>query len=576
MSPSLPERQNMQGIKNAAIAATIIGEVTPVNEALRASVFMAGQLYLKDPLLVAASVGVATMAIEGSAAVATAAALHSTAGKRVTEKINEKLSSSKLERLLETNPLTEAAIGLTMGSAVAEAVKHRQYSERTIEEDRRYGLKAALGISAISMYQAYAVSKGLEEISATNIAGIAIATGIAVAAVSKIRNQRNMLSEIERSKEYYQANMNSNLLGPQKEGIPLADLQEVFEDPRTEYVTLNDKKSKRLWPLLTPIENNSEYRTEYFSKEEIGKTYYLSVPKKTEDIDWGSVNEQMEVILRRLSEKEVTIVFDFLESSKDTNLTWLEDRITSAGCVTAAMDDMKDEKNDTSASVQHFEGLMHSGAAEDRPSLDLRETYLTNMEGVKNHEEVFEGSVLLNPYTIDLPASEEGTTMDRLWAIYSKRFTDLVENHPARQAQTYEELKSMISDPRNLTIAYKHKGEIVTFAVLSDVNACDWLNTQYYTDKFSDENVYYFPGIATDPEKQGNNYSLQVISLVTEIFKNSQKSCRIVFQCTNISADYIPKIIETGASLLGVDLKVNEMDRYSYRSVVLNRSGHVS
>lgn len=360
---------------------------------------------------------------------------------------------------------------------------------------------------------------------------------------------------------FYERSIASQTLGPQLEGFTPHDVVRVFNDPETVKVKLVREEGEYDWPLLTPVKNFSEYLPSYFA-DRYGSDVdcmYLSLPPETHDL-----SEEVVAELKKLSDTDKTLIVDQLGASD--KLDKFGEQLGEYG-IQVQVDELIDPKNNTPATVFHFEGLTEV-VPDEVPvdSSDLREVY-QGMEAELSGE----GTQLVDVSRVDEPLETGVSMRDRLWQIYQQQFGQLIENHPARQAQYEYEFDAMLRDPETLTIAHLVDGDVVSFATfVGNIESCDWLNTDFYRQNFPDEKVLYFPGIATDAEKQGNHYAMNLIDLVAKLCVRAKVQPRIVFQCTNISADYIPHIVKGAVEATGLaKIEINEMARYDYRAIRL-------
>lgn len=360
---------------------------------------------------------------------------------------------------------------------------------------------------------------------------------------------------------FYERVIASQTLGPQLEGFTPHDVIEVFNDPETVKVKITREEGEYDWPLLTPVKNFSEYLPSYFVDRygSADDCLYLSLPPEKDDLSEEVVTE-----LKKLSDTNKTLIIDQLATNG--KLGDFSEQLNANG-IQVHVDELIDPKNDTPATVFHFEGLTEV-VPDEVPvaSSDLRKVY-QGMEA----ELSAEGTRLIDVNKVDELLDSGMSMRDRLWQIYEQQFSQLIENHPARQAQYEYEFDAMLRDPETLTIAHFVDGDVVSFAsFVGNIEACDWLNTEYYQQKFPGEKVLYFPGIATDAEKQGNHYAMNLIDMVAKLCSRAKVQPRIVFQCTNISADYIPHIVKGAVEATGLaKIEINEMARYDYRAVRL-------
>ena len=371
------------------------------------------------------------------------------------------------------------------------------------------------------------------------------------------------------SSEVYLHKFDSTAQGPQLEGISPADLGIVLAEAKTEFISIPGYPDAR-WPLLTPISNNTEYLSAYFQQREVSpaaqpsEVLYLSLPHDPVLYESESF---LKAVIDKIIEAESPVAYDEIDGqNKGLLLEAVINRYYPDKQV--KIDELVDPKNGTPAAVIHYEGLAHIEKSPLGSYQHPLDAYY-QIEKIKDGFDQRDGTTLLDPRLIHEPYSADPgrKVIDRMWEIYEAQFSRLVENHPARQAQTRDELESMLSSEGTITPIHCVDGEIVSFAMfVGDIRSCDWLNSDYIEAKFPSEDVYYFPGIATDENMQGNRYSMNLINLIAEILSMAHQNPRIIFQCTNISADYIPAIVEGSANATGiVNIEMSEYSRYNYR-----------
>ena len=553
--------------------AVVVGEISPANEMLRIAAAVYAQRQGLDPAGVALAYGAATVAVEAPAAYLTAKLLHSNTGRNLIDKVNQKITKAGLQSALKTNVVTEAGIGMFGGASVAMLVKHRQDTERTVNKDKVYGLVMSLGIAAVSGLQGYAVAAGIDHPSMENIglAGLVIGSSVAVIkkAKSRIGSKKNIEPEIflaDPNIEQYSNIVKSNSMGPQLEGFTPEDYLRVMDDPATTKVVLNKAGDSISWPLLTPIKNNSEYITGFFEKTKVGvgQVLYFSNPH---ELPSESEDDEISKILRDNLKQGAIIIYDEIDDSTTVNFIskYFPDNPSEL-----EHHDFVDDKNGSPAAVLHFEGQLSVHSDTEPTSNNLRDAYKEVEAKYDIDPTRHRSTYILDVNQLMSDPVEKERVLKKLWNIYDGQFSKLVENHPSRQAQTESELRHMITDKNTMTVIHKEDSEEVSYAMfVGDIGACDWLNTDYYNNKYADEQILYFPGIVTDIEKKGH-YSHLLLDLVGKVLTTANIDTRIVFQCTNISATYVPKIIEKAVEAASVrDANVQQFCKYKYRGVSL-------
>ncbi len=380
---------------------------------------------------------------------------------------------------------------------------------------------------------------------------------------------------------YSQLLQNSNI-GPQLLGYQSADYQKVLQDPDTRFINLEINKEEQNWPLLSPICHNTEYVNDYFT-EHYGSdqiVYFLSLPPRELIVENSDVAFDIASKLLETSNENAVVV---LEEFADENIVkYLESLIKNIHPnANLLVDEFNDPKNYTPAASIHYQGKAIVGKRSG-VSIVKHEAGDLNSFRLEYKKLIETGELDINAPTktvlldsnemdksLDTPTSQ--TYLERLWQIYDSRFSRLIENYPARGAQTFSELETMAKDSNTFVLAQMVDKDIVAFAMfVGDINACDWLNTDYYKEKYPNEALLYFPCIASDDSRQGSQYSLDLIKLLTKIITPPTEYVRIVFQCTNISSEYIPRIVRLGinaSNIAVMETTPQEMFRYNYLGI---------
>lgn len=356
---------------------------------------------------------------------------------------------------------------------------------------------------------------------------------------------------LRRSNEFYQAVYTSKLRGPQYEGLSPIDFEKAIKDYNSVLLDINTDEGKILWPILTPIVNNTEYVPGFFERRYGGvdNVYYFSPPKYIDEENMPLLPLTVfdDSTLRKLENEGAVFIYEEPEIPEATGQTPVVTNSDYLRAIFGKMlvieeDILIDPKNNTQDCVDHFAFKLAFEAGKPIEGNTLRQVYKDKVKSGELKEDETNG-VLLFDFEKEKEADPEKLEkdIDRLWDIYQVQFTELIKNHPARQAQTRQEFEATLGDPRAFTVLKKDGGEIVSFCVfVSDITACDWLNPNYFSDKFGDQKVLYFPGIASDKEKRGARYSPELLELFGQVARDVSDEFIIVFQCTNISSGYIP------------------------------------
>lgn len=180
----------MRRVGQVASATFLALELNPItNEGARFAALAGAQALSENPHIAAGTFAAATLAIEGAGAAATAYLLHSELGTRAVARMNRAIERAKLDGFLRTNIVSESAIALLAGSPAATVVKHRQNPDRTLQDNMRYGLATAAGVSLVSYPLGYAIAEGVAHPSVETIGLGALLLGGVYGAARYLRSR---------------------------------------------------------------------------------------------------------------------------------------------------------------------------------------------------------------------------------------------------------------------------------------------------------------------------------------------------------------------------------------------------
>ena len=347
---------------------------------------------------------------------------------------------------------------------------------------------------------------------------------------------------------HYEAQMEAVARGPQHAGLPPADRPAAFADPGTRWVTTS---AGRPWPLLTPIARNSEFRPDFFAARFPGRCcLYVSLPSPAVADEPACA----EVLRASLADGAV-LVYELDSSPRSDEL--LDRR---AGDPRVRCDPLADPADDSAAAIVHF------GATTELP-FGPRARPVSLVEATRRlqrepGQDADTTRVLLHDTLTD-------RQLDDMWRIYERQFAALVAPHPCRQMQTEEEFCAMVRHRGALTVLSTAGNRIAAFSVfVEDLSACAWLRAEWFAARRGPAPVY-FAGIAVDPQLEGHRFSAGLIAAIARIIVTSGANRELVFQCTNRSARYVPRLVEEGAAATGIaTLRVSERYRYGYRALL--------
>lgn len=142
--------------------------------------------------------------------------------------------------------------------------------------------------------------------------------------------------------------------------------------------------------------------------------------------------------------------------------------------------------------------------------------------------------------------------LDEVWQLYVDRFQFLGQQHPISMEDTKEDFLKLFTQPDTVVAIKYVEGKPVCFTYfLEDFEKLYWLNAEYFKTDYETADALqmpvFFPGIVASKETRGNNAS-EVINVFAEAVAQIGAGCRIYFENTNFSEQYIPKIIYRAAS----------------------------
>lgn len=580
-----------QAVKHAVIAV----EIAPVtNEGIRFGSLFAVQAYSHNPLLGAAVLGGTTFAIEGGAAVAASKAVAGEEHNLILDPIKG-LTNKAINKFVGEDShipiVSEAGIAMTAGTPVLMAAKQTREPERTVEQVRRHGLTTAGWMTGVFAVEGALWSEGIDNYTNPMAVGPAlIATGALLAFPGYVKRRREAKHEHEHETEpkpfsgeavgittggvltpealQRSAAAYDGLRNDDDEGIKVGlygeDLEAALENPKSVLVKYQNESGEAVhMPLLVPIEDLSWYNVDLFKKTygEDAKFYYFTHPHVPEGensrlLIVGALEEELE---------EGAIIFTdrYLGRDSSGGSEYVIDRLQND----FVMDKLGTGDRERGAEIYvgpvEFEGVHEVKEAEDmytvyRKAVEAGEIVDDPMNGVS---------------VIDVIVGEDA---ERIWEVYENPFEDLGEEHPMHAGFTKEELMDILSDPGETKIVNRVDGKISTLCFfVSDFDRSPWFNKGYYQrnypEYYNTNNILMFPGIVTDENMRGNDYSMNVIDLATKLMAKRGSNLLVTFECTETSATYIPKIVEAAignsgvGKITGLDQPVSTMDYVAFR-----------
>lgn len=378
--------------------------------------------------------------------------------------------------------------------------------------------------------------------------------------------------------DFYKDVVVSRTKGPQLEGLDETWLPEVLNDPETLTVDLQDGGK---WPLLVKIKHNIDYRDgffeDHFPEED---AYYFSLPP-TEYLEDLITTQKIQLVVEELIARNGIIAYDFQEGSENELLIpSLLNRGSANNLIDVTPESAAYGQSYGLPAVMHFEAIARQkNHSPENASGDAVVAFEQLVAEGKYEDSPVNGVTLLDKDK--LTANPE--LLDNIWTMYKDQFDELVDDHPSLQIQPREELEAMLLDEDSFNIGFMEEGKVVGLCYfVSNIEKCVWLNKGFFDDLHSqapNTKLAYFPGIVVDKDKarKGAEYATSMIGLVEKVTERAGIDMQIVFQCTNVSATYIPQIVtssinnfEASGFVRPIDKNGNAFQKtaqYNYRVV---------
>jgi hypothetical protein len=158
--------------------------------------------------------------------------------------------------------------------------------------------------------------------------------------------------------------------------------------------------------------------------------------------------------------------------------------------------------------------------------------------------------------TVLLRGSElTNDNVNDMWDVYLNRFQWLGENHPiSMEDNKFDFMKVLRSDNALCSIKFKDGKPVCFTDLIGDTDELYWLNDKFLhdADKMNlkpGQKVVFFPGIVAAAE--GTHGAAEVIGLLTNVFVDANALLKVVFENTNRSESYVPRMVRMGANATG-------------------------
>lgn len=323
----------------------------------------------------------------------------------------------------------------------------------------------------------------------------------------------------------------------------------------------------RFLPMITPMEYVEGYDIER-TKKLVGKNEVFNLvvpPSYLSELVEGELSRHLGPDQAILIESDI----DNYDADKSQTPALL------GGVAVEILDDRLPSPEDQPAAMGLFSfRAVPSQESDDEPSTDFSSAF-KNLAGESRTITGREGSEVAFYNGHELVENEK--VINQIWAICEDRFGDMGEMHPVTMEESRSFFVEMLAGPSvGAVVSFDQAGKVVSFGFLmQDFAECTWM-TQQTRDQLSEvaaqngENHMYFAEIMSVRDRSAK-YAADVIGLYCKLVASVQKPYRVIFESSNMSATYIPKIVEeyiNSTGTVNVEGSVDLMDKLYYWAIV--------
>lgn len=316
-------------------------------------------------------------------------------------------------------------------------------------------------------------------------------------------------------------------------------------DPRTLWAT----HEGQYWPALTPLEYEDGYDSGRVQQlTGMTQVYLLSIPSSL--MDSAELNRP-----DNFNPSDTAVIVE--SSSKEGTQTVSE---TSKLLISLGLNDIRTFNDERitdeslkSATMGLFEFSVSPRAGQELQLKSFKQAWAEIRANENIPEEIddtFTGAVMYDGDSL----KEDTKLVDDLWRISESGFGNILGRyHPVSMEESREFFEEHLFDQKTYTCVQYVDGKAACFGSLSEgIDNCEWLNPRSSAVVDIEErasaqgkSVLFFSEIISNGEK-GASHSDGVIGLHLKISAATNKSYAVLFESTNLSRRYVPKLIGKG------------------------------
>ena len=322
--------------------------------------------------------------------------------------------------------------------------------------------------------------------------------------------------------------------GPQHLGIiDPTDKLKAAKDPRT----ISAEVGGQLVPIFIPIEFHVDANQKFFE----GKNAYL--------FNWQDYNDELE---GQIGNKVAQIPNNALimlereagDLGADKTLGYLINQYS--GRRVDLTPESIDPETNTIPSVIYYYSEAHRPTEKVADYPDIKSAYL-GLKDTEQWQKFTDRGVYFVSGEYIAPNLQNGKIsklLEDLWSIYDDTFNKLICNHPSDQKIPREYFDLLTTSPNSKVMYAQDEGQVVSaLFIVEDLTDLPWLNRGYFNKLNHSGKTVFMPGVATKlSHKKALAYSPRLIEAMSFLGEHVQEITGVATQCTNISAQYIPRL----------------------------------
>lgn len=345
-----------------------------------------------------------------------------------------------------------------------------------------------------------------------------------------------------------------NSISPQYQGLDGQELAIALTSPAVVKTDIGTEDEPCPLPQLSPLENYSWLNKEFYEKR------FGDVPiRHLQDLPGIQPGEAVIEGLQNLADQHGVLVFDYPDADPDYPER-IKQYLAQAGIEGGEVEELGGQN--------YFAGKISLKAGFDpqKPILTLAESFESlKAKGI--------GADRQNGATFY--TSMDPDVVKSIFPAYQAAF-EKIQDNPCRQGYNLEEFEAETTqNEKSAKLVYNVDGEPSSICVFGDnLDEYPWLNTNVYRDLFpqeyDNEQIFYFPAIATDPEKRGAMNTKPLIQYICKMLGEGNNEAIIAFDCCDDNAEFLPQFIELFVNPTPeAELHFNQIGRQKYAAIRL-------